>query len=62
MITFVLGIIVAGIAEYFFYNNYIKPEEDMNASALEAELELKNKQINSLKAQLASVSEENEVS
>lgn len=60
MITFVLGVIFAGIAEYLFYNKYVRPEEESEISTLKTEIELKDKQISSLQSQLASISEEDD--
>ncbi len=57
--SFVLGILVGWLAEWFFYTFWVKAGEgnDGDCSAIKAELELKNRQISSLQTQLTSASE-----
>lgn len=52
--AFVLGILVGWLAEWLFYTFWVKAGEDSgDCSSLKSELELKNRQISSLQAQLA---------
>jgi len=58
--AFLLGVFVAVVAEWLFYNFWIKPKDgEGDCSSLKAELELKNRQISSLQNQLSSISDAN---
>lgn len=53
--AFVLGILIGWLAEWVFYTYWVKAgETDEDCAALKKELELKNRQISSLQAQLHS--------
>ena len=56
--AFVLGVLVGWLAEWLFYTFWVKAGDDSDCSAVKAELELKNRQISSLQAQLVSVSDD----
>ena len=57
--AFVLGVLVGWLIAWVYYTFWIKPHSN-DCSALEAELELKNKQISSLQTQISSASQSSE--
>ena len=61
--TFVLGVLFGWLAEWLFYNFWVKAgDNNADCSALKKELELKNRQISSLQTQIASASDKDQSS
>ncbi len=57
--AFVLGVLVGWLIAWVYYTFWIKPNSN-DCSVLEAELELKNKQISSLQTQISSATQSSE--
>jgi len=55
--AFVLGVLVGWLIAWVYYTFWIKPNSDGDCSSIQAELDLKNKQIASLQTQISSASQ-----